>query len=101
VQNFEPLRQEYQKIISKSVGSAVRAFKAAVTAWCRRNDILDFRWQRGFYDHVVRSDAELSRIRTYISENSALWEEDIENPDTANHLTGSEEYYGRIYGSTL
>ena len=30
-------------------------------------------WQRGFYDHVVRDDADLDRIRTYIAENPIRW----------------------------
>lgn len=36
-------------------------------------------WQAGFYEHVIRSDAALSRIRSYIQENPAQWEHDREN----------------------
>lgn len=35
-------------------------------------------WQRGFYDHVVRDDRDLERIREYIANNPARWHEDRE-----------------------
>ena len=37
-------------------------------------------WQRGFFDHVIRDEVGLARIRTYIEENPGKWEEDPENP---------------------
>ena len=39
---------QYQHIIPKSVGSIVRAYKSAVTLWCRKNGYSGFRWQRNF-----------------------------------------------------
>jgi putative transposase len=30
-------------------------------------------WQRGYYDHVVRSEPDLERIRIYIQDNPARW----------------------------
>jgi REP element-mobilizing transposase RayT len=33
-------------------------------------------WQRSFHDRIVRNDAEMDRIWTYISDNPALWEDD-------------------------
>jgi len=38
-------------------------------------------WQRDYYDHVVRDVDELDRIRTYIEQNPARWNEDKENPE--------------------
>ena len=32
-------------------------------------------WQRGFYEHVVRGEADLDRIRFYIERNPARWAE--------------------------
>ena len=37
-------------------------------------------WQRGYYEHVVRNDADLDRIRRYIEENPIRWDLDEENP---------------------
>ena len=39
-------------------------------------------WQRNYYEHIVRTDAELERIRDYIRQNPAKWAEDRENPET-------------------
>jgi len=38
-------------------------------------------WQRNYYEHVVRSDQDLQRIRRYIEENPLKWALDTENPD--------------------
>ncbi len=36
-------------------------------------------WQRGFYDHVMRDEEDLERIREYIATNPARWTSDPEN----------------------
>jgi putative transposase len=38
-------------------------------------------WQRNYYEHVVRDDRDLERIRAYIAANPLHWAEDEENPD--------------------
>jgi REP element-mobilizing transposase RayT len=38
-------------------------------------------WQRGYYEHVVRNERDLQRIRQYIDENPLAWSNDPENPD--------------------
>jgi uncharacterized protein (TIGR00252 family) len=45
-------------------------------------------WQRSFYDHVIRDEASLNRIREYISTNSLRWDLDRENPRSR----GSDEF---------
>jgi len=35
-------------------------------------------WQRSFYDHIIRDDRDLQRIRTYIDANPARWFDDTE-----------------------
>ena len=37
-------------------------------------------WQRNYYEHIVRNDDELYRIRDYIANNPLQWEMDRENP---------------------
>ena len=41
-------------------------------------------WQRGFYDHVIRDDESLNRIRNYIFTNPIRWHLDRENPAARN-----------------
>jgi len=42
--------------------------------WPRFNQHL---WQRDFWDHIVRNDADLARLRTYIENNPSLWTKDV------------------------
>ena len=37
-------------------------------------------WQRNYYEHVIRDDQSLNRIRQYIADNPAQWKFDFENP---------------------
>jgi uncharacterized protein (TIGR00252 family) len=45
-------------------------------------------WQRSFYDHVIRDESSLNRIREYISTNPLRWDLDRENPRSR----GSDEF---------
>jgi REP element-mobilizing transposase RayT len=38
-------------------------------------------WQRNYYEHIIRSEQSLDRIRAYIEGNPARWIDDEENPD--------------------
>lgn len=38
-------------------------------------------WQRNYYEHVIRNDESLKRIREYIVNNPLQWALDRENPD--------------------
>ena len=37
-------------------------------------------WQRNYYEHVIRGERELNRIREYIANNPVQWALDRENP---------------------
>ena len=76
-------RREAMGALSPKRGSlsvVIRTFKAAVTAHVRNAGIADFGWQERFHDHIIRNDADLRRIRTYISNNPLQWAIDEENP---------------------
>jgi putative transposase len=38
-------------------------------------------WQKRFWDRIIRDEAELERIRTYIVNNPQSWLDDQENPN--------------------
>jgi len=38
-------------------------------------------WQRNYYEHVIRNEEELERLRNYIVENPARWALDRLHPD--------------------
>jgi len=37
-------------------------------------------WHRNYYEHIIRNDDVLNRIRRYILDNPARWALDCENP---------------------
>jgi putative transposase len=37
-------------------------------------------WQRNYYEHVIRDEEALHRLREYIRDNPASWADDEENP---------------------
>jgi Transposase and inactivated derivatives len=41
-------------------------------------------WQRNFYDHIIRNENELNRIREYINNNPLQWDKDELNPFNKN-----------------
>jgi REP element-mobilizing transposase RayT len=65
----------------------VRTYKAAVTRACRVGMQGDFAWQRGYYEHVVRSRLELAAARRYIRDNPSQWELDRDNPSNMVRLS--------------
>lgn len=64
-----------------TLGEIVRTYKAVSTRMIRRTVNSDFAWQRNYYEHVIRNDHSLERIRDYIVNNPARWAEDEENPE--------------------
>jgi REP element-mobilizing transposase RayT len=69
--------------ISPKTGSlsvAVRSFKSAVSKMAH-NAGHEFGWQERFWDHIIRDETELNRIRNYIRANPSNWENDRNNDD--------------------
>jgi REP element-mobilizing transposase RayT len=66
-----------------SLGSFIAGLKAAVTK--RINEVRGTPkapvWQRNYYEHVIRNEESLQRIREYILNNPAQWDLDPENPE--------------------
>jgi len=77
-------------MVSGSLPSIVRAFKSAATK--RINRLLGTPgrpvWQRNYYEHIIRNDKGLNRIRQYIADNPGRWHLDRYNPDAS----GADEF---------
>jgi putative transposase len=58
----------------------IRTYNAAVTTQARALGWREFGWQRNYYEHIVRDDDELARIREYIRNNPFDWDSDEDNP---------------------
>jgi hypothetical protein len=63
-----------------TLGQIIRAVKAASTHRIRQICQLEMVWQRNYYDHVIRDEESLNRIRQY---NPLRRELDPENPQAA------------------
>ena len=67
----------------KPLGRLVGAFKTVSTK--RINQLRDMPgtqvWQRNYWEHVIRDEESLNRIREYIQNNPARWSEDQLHPD--------------------
>ena len=59
----------------QNVGSIIRGFKSAVTAYARQNNI-PFEWQTRYYDRIIRDDDEYDRIEKYLRDNVKNWKRD-------------------------
>jgi hypothetical protein len=61
-----------------SVGAIVAGFKSATTK--KINAIRQTPgcslWQRNYYEHIIRNETDLHRIREYIQTNPTRWELD-------------------------
>ena len=75
-----PKYNRFGPLIPNSLSSMINHFKGAVTKWCRKNGYPDFAWQPLFYDHIIRTENDLNRIRQYIIDNPFNWERDRNKP---------------------
>ncbi|MBW4691844.1 MAG: hypothetical protein KME27_08750 [Lyngbya sp. HA4199-MV5] len=70
-------------LVSGSVGAIVLNFKAVTTR--TRNRIArspgSVMWQRNYYEHIIRNEESLQRLRQYTQNNPLSWQEDQLHPD--------------------
>ena len=75
-------REDFASPVNRSLPTILRSFKSAVTRQahrqpgCRNARI----WQRGYYEHIIRSARSLEEVRCYIAQNPLRWPEDPEHP---------------------
>jgi putative transposase len=63
-----------------SLGAIVRSYKSAVSYRIHKEHNATGIWQRNYYEHIIRTDADLQRITDYINANPLRWNDDDENP---------------------
>ncbi len=78
-----------QKI--KSASSLIGAFKTTSSKKIHKRGFPDFKWQKSFYDHIIRNEKSYIKIMEYIRNNPFKWHEDIENPAVKGK--NSKDYY--------
>lgn len=72
-----------------ALGTVVGTYKAAVTRAIRRTIPAPHEgiWHGRYYDHIIRDQSALARIRAYITENPRRWS-CISRPQRSAHTTG-------------
>jgi REP element-mobilizing transposase RayT len=64
-----------------SISNVTGAFKSLTTISLHKLGLVDFKWQRSFYDRIIRDEKELFNIRKYIDQNPLYWDIEKNNPD--------------------
>lgn len=74
----------------KSVGAIIGQFKSIVTKRINltQQHLDGSVWQRNYYEHVIRDEKSLNRIREYIATNAPRWDLDREN----RQATGKDDF---------
>lgn len=70
--------EEFGKPVAASLATIVRSFKSAVSKRVREElgaANLPV-WQRNYFEHVIRDEDSLNKIRNYIWENPIHWNTD-------------------------
>ncbi|MDM8001030.1 MAG: transposase [Dehalococcoidia bacterium] len=79
-----------------SLSAIVRSFKSASTK--RMNELRAAPgtpvWQRNYYEHVIRNERDLERIREYIATNPLRWALDRENPARSGRSPKEDTLFG-------
>jgi putative transposase len=77
--------EKFGKPVSGSLATIIRQYKSSVTRRIQKELYgLDISsptiWQRNYYEHIIRNEAEYGRIHRYIESNIDNWAKDNENP---------------------
>lgn len=90
--------EQFGRPVKNSLPTIVRSFKSAVT-----NKINKMRgitgvsiWQRNYYEHVIRNNDKLYKIRQYIQNNPLKWHLDRENPERVGVDKLEEKIFGPV-----
>ncbi|MBM4067082.1 MAG: transposase [Planctomycetes bacterium] len=57
-------------------------------------------WQRNYYEHIIRNENKLNKIREYIHNNPLKWHLDRDNPGRTGNDLLEDEIFGNIKNDT-
>ena len=55
------------------ISTVIKSYKGMVTKEIRKSFDTTFKWQRSYYDHIIRNEKSLYRISSYIKHNELKW----------------------------
>ena len=65
----------HNPMLHNNLSRVIRWYKGRVTYECRKIGI-EFCWQERFHEHIIRNKESYQKIKTYIINNPANWEDD-------------------------
>lgn len=73
-----PTVERFGKPTSNTIPTIIRGYKSSVTTQINisRSSPSQQVWQRNYYEHIIRNDEDLNRIREYVINNPKNWEKD-------------------------
>ena len=75
---LRPLRNDRTKMLIPRI---VHGFKSCVTRNIKKQySQSTFKWQKSYYDHIIRDENGLEQIQYYIKSNPQNWKNDKNNP---------------------
>jgi len=75
--NFvETHRDASLQMVKNNLSHIIRGFKGSCTKRIHESGFPSFHWQARFYDHIIRNEIDLHRIRMYIKNNPLRWKLD-------------------------
>ena len=75
--------EHFGRLVPGSLPTIMRSYKSAMSLRINHIQAMSTRpiWQRNYFEHVIRSQTGLSRIRAYIQANPAHWAAGDLQPD--------------------
>jgi REP element-mobilizing transposase RayT len=65
-----------------TLGHVVRYFKSKCTYEIHKIGFNNYVWQHNYYEHIVRNEDDLNKIREYVNINPLIWDRDRNNPES-------------------
>jgi len=76
-QSSDTLPRRFGKPQAKSLGTVIGSFKSAASRSIRSISPTPVTvWQRNYYEHIVRTEADWDKINDYIEKNPQMWKSD-------------------------
>ena len=72
--NYNPM------LMDNSLSKVIRWFKGRMSFEIHNIDYQNFQWQPRYYEHIIRTEKSLEKIRDYIQYNPDKWDADKNNP---------------------
>jgi len=69
ISGLSPGQKRFRNQGKNTLSSIIGSYKSIVTKYARKINP-EFTWQPRFYDHVIRNDESMTKIRFYINNNS-------------------------------